>query len=138
MTAVEYLNQVGYIDRKIKFDLMELEELRARAVSVSSPAFGERVQSTRSTEPPFVRVLERIWEKEARLNKELMELEEKREEVKAVIEALPNQDERMVLLYRYVLFHKMEEIALEMHMSLSSVKRWHQSGIRNLSQILNL
>ncbi len=138
MTKKEYLEQLGYIDRKIKYDLMELEELRGRATSISSPVFGERVQTSRNTEPPFVRVLEFIRAKEEKLNRELAELEEKREEVKAVIEALPNQDERMVLLYRYVLFYKMEDIALEMHMSLSSVKRWHQSGIRNLSQILNL
>lgn len=132
MTAVEYLNQVGYIDRKIKFDLMELEELRARAVSVSSPAFGERVQSTRSTEPPFVRVLERIWEKEARLNKELMELEEKREEVKAVIEQLENPDERFVLLYRYINQMKWEDIALELHFSLRSVHYYHKAGLAKI------
>ena len=132
MTAVEYLNQVGYIDRKIKVDLMELEELRARAVSVSSPAFGERVQSTRSTEPPFVRVLERIWEKESRLNQELMELEEKREEVKAVIEQLENPDERFVLLYRYINRMTWEEIGLELHVGRTTLHRWHKDAIAKI------
>lgn len=35
MTAIEYLSQVTYIDRKIQYDLSELEELRLRAESVS-------------------------------------------------------------------------------------------------------
>lgn len=132
MTAIEYLNQVGYIDCKIKFDLMELEELRARAVSVSSPAFGERVQSSRSTEPPFVKVLERIWEKEALINKELAELEEKRDEVKRVIESLENPDERFILLYRYINRMTWPSIALEMSMCERQVMRLHRAAIEKI------
>lgn len=129
MTAYEYLNQVYYIDRKIKFDLMELEELRARATSISSPSFGEKVKSTAKTEAPFVRVLERIWKQEAKVNAELNELEAKREEVKSAIERLENKDERFILLYRYINRMTWEEIGLEMSMSERTVRRYHRSAL---------
>lgn len=129
MTAYEYLNQVYYIDRKIKFDLMELEELRARATSISSPSFGEKVKSTAKTEAPFVRVLERIWKQESKVNAELNELEAKREEVKSAIERLENKDERFILLYRYINRMTWEEIGLEMSMSERTVRRYHRSAL---------
>lgn len=129
MTAYEYLNQVYYIDRKIKFNLMELEELRARATSISSPSFGEKVKSTAKTEAPFVRVLERIWKQESKVNAELNELEAKCEEVKSAIERLENKDERFILLYRYINRMTWEEIGLEMSMSERTVRRYHRSAL---------
>lgn len=132
MTAYEYLNQVYYIDRKIKFDLMELEELRARATSISSPSFGEKVKSTAKTEAPFVRELERIWKQEAKVNAELNELEAKREEVKSAIERLENKDERFILLYRYINRMTWEEIGLEMSMSERTVRRYHRSALSKI------
>lgn len=132
MTAYEYLNQVYYIDRKIKFDLMELEELRARATSISSPSFGEKVASTAKTDAPFVRVLERIWKQEAKVNEDLTELETKLEEVKSVIERLENKDERFILLYRYINRMTWEEIGLEMSMSERTVRRYHRSALEKI------
>ena len=132
MTAYEYLNQVYYIDRKIKFDLMELEELRARATSISSPSFGEKVKSTAKTEAPFVRELERIWKQEAKVNAELNELEAKRAEGKSAIERLENKDERFILLYRYINRMTWEEIGLEMSMSERTVRRYHRSALSKI------
>ena len=46
MTAHEYLSQVYYLDRQIKYDLRELESLRELSIGISSPNLGERVKST--------------------------------------------------------------------------------------------
>ena len=64
---------------------------------------------------------------------EIAKLLDLKDEIRAVINTLANQDERLVLDYRYLLFHKLEEIAAEMNVSMSSVKRWHQNGIKNLT-----
>ena len=132
MAAYEYLSQLTYIDRRIQYDLMELEELRLRAESVSSPNLGETVVHTQSNDAPFVKVLEIIWQKEERIKREIAELEQKREEIKETIERLKNEDERLVLLYRYLHRMKREAIACELHVSLSTIKRWHKSALSKI------
>lgn len=132
MTAIDYLSQVTYIDRKIQYDLSELEELSLRAESVSSPNLAENVSHTRNTEAPFVKVLELIWAKQERINRELAELEQKREEVKSAIERLENEDERLLLLYRYIRGMKWEDIGEELHAGRSTLFRWHKSALSKI------
>ena len=133
MTAYEYLSQLTYIDRRIQYDLMELEELRLRSMSVSSPNLGETVAHTQSNDAPFVKVLEIIWQKEERVKREIAELEQKREEIRGAIERLENEDERLVLLYRYLQGMKWEAIAYELHVSLSTIKRWHKAALSKIT-----
>ena len=59
MTAHEYLNQVYYLNRKIKYDLASLEELRELSCSIGSPSWGEKVDGSRNYDAPFVRALEK-------------------------------------------------------------------------------
>jgi len=66
------------------------------------------------------------------INRELDELERKQKEIQAVIERLTDVDERYVLLYRYMQGMKWDEISLEMHASMSTVKRWFSSGIKKI------
>lgn len=133
MTAYEYLSQLTYIDRRIQYDLMELEELRLRSMSVSSPNLEESFSHSGSTEAPFVKVLEIIWQKEERVKREIAELEQKREEIQSAIERLENEDERLVLLYRYLQGMKWEAIAYELHVSLSTIKRWHKAALSKIT-----
>lgn len=132
MTAHEYLMQVYYYNRKIKYDLACLDELRAFSYSISSPQFGERVEGSKSTDPPFVRALEKIFDKEAEINAEIAKLNSLKEEIQGVIEQLPNVDERFVLLYRYIHNMTWEDISLELHLSVSSVRRLCSRGLKNI------
>lgn len=133
MTAYEYLSQLTYIDRRIQYDLMELEELRLRAESVPSQNLGETVAHTQSNVATFVKVLEIIWQKEERVKREIAKLEQKREEIRDAIERLENEDERLVLLYRYLQGMKWEAIAYELHVSLSTIKRWHKAALSKIA-----
>lgn len=132
MTAHEYLNQVYYLNRKIKYDLASLEELRELSCSIGSPPWGEKVEGSRNYDAPFVRALEKIWEKEAKINEELARLNALKDEIQAVIEQVPDVDERFVLLYRYIQNLTWDEIALELHLSVSSVRRFYKSGLTHV------
>lgn len=132
MTAHEYLSRVYCLDRKIKYDLKELEALIEMSCGISSPNLGEKVSGSQNTEAPFVRALERIWEREERINAEIREFEEAKEQVRRTIEAVENYDERCLLLYRYIQHMKWEDICLELHVSMSTVKRWHHSALRKI------
>ena len=114
MTANEYLSQVYNLKRKIKYNLARLEELRELSCSISAPALDKVPSGNRCTEAPFVKALERIWEKEEEINREMDELERKQKEIQAVIEKLTDVDERYVLLYRYMQGMKWEDISLEL------------------------
>lgn len=131
MTAHEYLSQMYYLDRQIKYDLRELESLRELSIGISSPNLGERVKSS-SGDPPFVKALERIWKQEERINSELKRLEELKEEIRNTIETQTNADERCVLLYRYIQHMKLEEIGYELNISISTVKRWYKSALSKI------
>ena len=132
MTANEYLSQVYNLKRKIKYNMVRLEELREMTGSISSPAWDRVSSGNRCTEAPFVKILERLWEKEAEINREIEELERKEKEIQAVIEKLVDDDERYVLLYRYMQGMKWEEVALEMHRCESSVRKIHAKALRKI------
>ena len=132
MTAHEYLNQVYYLNRKIKYDLASLEVLRELSCSIGYPSWGEKVEGSRNYDAPFVRALEKIWEKEAKINEELARLNALKDEIQAVIEQVPAVDERFVLLYRYIQNLTWDEIALELHLSVSSVRRFYKSGLTHV------
>ena len=60
MTAKEYLSQAYRLDQKIDSHIEEVSRLRAMSQSISSPGWGDKVQSNRSTDAPYVRCLEKI------------------------------------------------------------------------------
>ncbi|MDD4291042.1 MAG: sigma-70 region 4 domain-containing protein [Clostridia bacterium] len=129
MTAYEYLSQCYYLDRQIKYDLMELEELRELSASISSSNFGEKVSGTKSTDAPFVRALERLWEKEEKINDEIIRLTKLKEEIQETINRLKDRDERFILLYRYMQRMKYQDIALELNLSERTVRRLHNRAL---------
>ena len=55
MTAKEYLSQAYRLDQRINSNIEEVTMLREMASSISSPSWGEKVQTSRSTEAPFVK-----------------------------------------------------------------------------------
>jgi DNA-directed RNA polymerase specialized sigma24 family protein len=135
MTAHEYLSQVNYLDKKIKYDLAELENLRALSTSISAFNLGERVKTSKSSTAPFVNALERVWEAEERLNAEVAQLVALKEEIKAVIEQVQNEDYRLLLLYKYISGKSFDDIELDLHVSKSTIKRWHREALDQVAML---
>ena len=103
MTVKEYLHQAYRLDQKIKSDTMEVQNLRVMAGSVSAIQYDkDRVQTSRSTDAPFIRTLEKMWDLENKIAAELETLSDLKKQIREVIEAVPDTDERMVLKYRYI------------------------------------
>jgi len=132
MTANEYLSQVYNLKRKIRYNMVRLEELRAMTGFISSPAWDRVSSGNRCTEAPFVKILERLWEKEAEINREIEELERKEKEIQSVIEKLTNEDERYILLYRYMQGMTWEEISMEMNYGKTTVRRKFFAGLQKI------
>ena len=103
MKAKDYLNQAYRLDQRINANIAEVQRLRLMSESISSPSWGEKVSSTRSTDPPFVKSLMKIMDLEQQIDAEVSKLIELKAQIREVIEAVPDTDEQMVLRYRCLL-----------------------------------
>ena len=93
MTVKEYLHQAYRLDQRIKSDTMEAQNLREMAGSVSAIQYDkDRVQTSRNTEAPFARTLEKLWDLEQRIARELEMLSDLKKQIREVIEAVPDTD----------------------------------------------
>ena len=132
MTNKEYLHQAYRLDHKINSDIEELRRLREMSGSISAPMMGDRVQSSRPGEAPFVRSVEKIMMLEDKINGEIDTLVDLKEQMRTVIAAVDNTDEQMVLRYRYIHNMTWEEIGDELNADKSTVRRWHGSALAHV------
>lgn len=136
MTAKEYLRQAYRLDRKINNCIEEAARLRELALSVTGPGFGERVQTSHSTEAPFVKRIEKAIALEGEINEEIDRLVDLKLEIIEVLHSVEDIDCRMVLEKRYLGYERWEEIATEMGISESWVLKLHRQGIKAVDVIL--
>ena len=129
MTIRDYLCQAYRLDQRIDSNIREVSSLRKMMGSISSPVLGDRVQTSRPAEAPFVRSVEKILALEETINAEIDMLVSLKEQIRGVIAAVPDTDERMVLSYRYIHNLTWEQISDELDESVSTVKRRHKSAL---------
>ncbi|WP_373207876.1 sigma factor-like helix-turn-helix DNA-binding protein [Clostridium paraputrificum] len=129
MTPKEYLKQAYRLDHRINSDIAELGRLREMSTSISSPSLGEKVQTNRNTDAPFVKCLERIYSLEEKINEEIDLLVNLKEEIRSVIDMVSNTDERMVLRYRYIHNYTWEQIGDVLGADSRTVRRWHGQAL---------
>lgn len=131
MTAKEFLMQAYRLNELIDSDVEQLEHLRDLASRISSPSFGERVQTTRNTDPPFVKYLCDIIEMEQKIHRELCELVVLKKRISEALEKVSDRDERLLLTYRYLNNNTWEEISSRLNISNRTVHRIHASALQN-------
>ena len=129
MTAKEYLEQVYYLDSRIRSNLQELADLRKIVYSVSSPSLEQSYNPNRPTEAPFVRGIESMDILERQIKAETDSLFRFKEGIGTAINTVENHDEQMVLRYRYI--HKMtwKQIGAKMGVNEKTARRWHDSAL---------
>ena len=132
MTVKEYLHQAYRLDHRINSDIEELQRLREMSYSLSSPTLGDRVQTSKSNEAPFVKCVCKIRDMEEKINAEIDLFVDLKKEIRSVIEKVENTDEQMVLRYRYI--HNMTwlDIGDELHADKSTIRRWHGSALSHV------
>ena len=133
MTPKEYLKQAYRLDHRINSDIAELGRLREMSTSISSPSLGEKVQTNRNTDAPFVKCLERIYALEEKINEEIDLLVNLKEEIRSVIDMVSNTDERMVLRYRYIHNYTWEQIGDVLGADSRTVRRWHGQALGHVT-----
>ena len=85
MTIKEYLGQAYLLDKRIKSDTTELEELRLMSQTISSPGFEEHYNASKNTDAPYIKTLEKMFDMEEKIMKEMNLLLELKEQIRDVI-----------------------------------------------------
>ncbi len=132
MTALEYLSQAYRLDDRINSYIAEASHLRKLACSVGSPGYEEKHDPNHPTEAPFVRTLEKLWQMEEKINSEIDRLVDLKEQMRKVIETVPDPDERMVLYCRYIRNMSWNRIGNDLKAERTTVYRWHKSALSHI------
>ena len=133
MIAKDYLKRAYLLDKQINVEIQELESLKSMRGQVQGVFYGERIGTNpnRNLEAPFVKTIEKIWEREQSLNEKIDKLVDLKTEIDAAIDKLEDVEERLLLKYRYLKNESWEDIALDLNVSYRTVHRIHATALRN-------
>ena len=134
MNVKQYLSQLYRLDEFINSNQQELANLRELAISIKGVnTEKDKVQeSSTSTDAKYVDIVNKCVELERLIENELDRFFSLKMEIRAVINAVKNTDERLLLKLKYINFYSWEEISREMNMSLRNLHYIHSSALNNL------
>ena len=132
MTPKTYFNQAYRLEQRIRLQQEELGNLRTLAASVGSPGFEEHYNPNHPNDAPFVKTLDRIWEKEKKVNDEICLLLQLKDEIQSVIDQVDNMHGRLILTYRYLKNYTWMRIGDELAADERTIRRWHSRALSHV------
>ncbi len=127
MTKEEYLSQVGILTRRCMYRQEQILRMRRDADAVSC-RWGEYSRSG-GADAPYVRMIERIAEMEEKAEEENRLLQDLRAQAEAAIDRLPDENLKLVLLYRYLEGKNFTQIAEILYVCRLTVMRWKAKAL---------
>ena len=133
LQAKQYLKQAYRLNELINSDIEELAELRIFSKSISSPNFsGMPMSETTNFEPTFARAINKIIDLENHINEEIIRFVDLKKEIRSVINAVIDGDEKLLLKYRYINFCTWDDICEKMNVSMRTAHRIHAMALANV------
>lgn len=132
MNKKDYLKQARQLDRLIQCNQQELMELGSLSTSIKTMDYSKIpvMESVSNGEANFAKIIEQMIELEEELLDSIKKSIEVKKEIGNRIESLQDVAERVILREKYLLGNTFEEISEKLNMSISSVKRIHNSGMK--------
>ena len=128
MTAREYLGQVKALDDLINAKGRELYRLRLSATSVSSPTFGDKIQS--GGENRSMLIIDKIIAMQEEINAEIDRLVDLKAEIRERISRVYNPQFVALLTDKYINGLTLEQIAEKMEITDKTACRWHGEALQ--------
>ncbi|MBQ8766579.1 MAG: DUF1492 domain-containing protein [Clostridia bacterium] len=133
MEAKRYLRKAYRLHELILSEKAELETLKELAQSVSSSVISDMPKSpSRNGEAPYEKHVLKMVDLESKIIREIQDYLAIEEEIREVINKVEDNEERLLLRNRYILFMEWEEICEKMHISEKTAHRIHYSALRNV------
>lgn len=136
LNAKEYLNRVRFADISINTKNDELYHLKLKSLQVSPQSQGERVQSSGSG-GDFTKIIDKIVLLQAKINEEVDQLVELKEQARTLIHMLTDERYKTVLTEYYLNHKTWEQVADCMNYDLRWVYRIHGKALKEFSKVLN-
>lgn len=131
MTAKEYLEQIGKLEHKLQCMKERAEYYDHMSLSIPGPSYGEKIGSNpnRNLEAPFIKWLIKLDEIKSEIVKKEEEIKNLKADALLKIEALDNEDYKVILIERYFNQKTWNEIAMKIYTSEKTVRRWHENAL---------
>ena len=123
--ARAYLEQSRRQEGKIMVISERIARYRSLAETAPSPSFDGTSKTQRSSDAPFVKILELIAELEDELERELTVLLDLDKQINSCLERLTEPNHALVLAYRYMDGLSWKQIAIKLDVACATVRRWH-------------
>lgn len=134
MTTKEYLNQISRLNRMINNKLVEIQQLRDLACSISAINLEDRVQNT----PNFDKIgskMAKIDELERELDESIDSYADIKNQIIEQILMMKSEKHKEILLDKYVNFKSISEIASDFNMTERGCKKAHKKAIEEFEKI---
>lgn len=133
MTAKQYLKQAYWLKLLIEAHKRELAQLREIMGGLQSAGTGDGVRASKwNGDTRESRAVVAFLDFELNIKREIEARAEKLGEIGAVVAQVPNEAERLLLLYRYVLCLEWQEIADRMKFSERQLHRLHGRALQHV------
>lgn len=133
MTAKQYLKQAYRLNQFIQSSQQELADLRLMSECIPGIDYSkDKIQTSPPNDAGFTKIVEKIIELEAIINKDIEKMLSLKLEIRTAIDAVQNNDERLLLKYRYLNFMEWEEICVKMKISIRTIHRVHARALNNI------
>lgn len=133
MTTKEYLNQISRLNRMINNKLVEIQQLRDLACSISAINLEDRVQSS----PNFDKIgskMAKIDELEHTLDQTIDQYVDLKNKIINQIDSMEDENVYNVLFSRYIEKKSFELIAIEMEYSWRQIIRLHGKALKQFEE----
>ena len=128
-----YLKQAYRLNELIQCDQQELAELRVLSRSLSGTDYTkDRVQTSPSTDAGYTKIIHKMMVLEDTINTEIENMLSLKLEIRTVINAVQDNEQKLLLKYRYLNFLSWEEICDEMNVSMRTAHRIHVEALSNI------
>ena len=135
MNAFEFLSRAYRLELQVQSKTQQISDLRAMASHVSAFMGNEPVSHTRDV-TGMQNTVAKIIEEEARLNQEIDQLVDAKQEISEVIAQVQDVNLRLILEKRYLLFEYWEKIAVDLGYSSRWIRDRHKMALRVVERIL--
>lgn len=132
MTVKEFLNKVRRQNSVLLTYERELSELRLRMVNISSPGFGDKVQTNHLSS--LDEIIEKMESQADKVNRKWDACKGMKEQAEMLIDKEPDENRRCVLYRYYILCQSWEQIAVDMHFSLRWITKLHGWALQDLEK----
>ncbi len=132
MNAKAFLKQAYRLNELIDSNLAELENLKSLSTSVSGANYGaERVQGGNLPGSRIEGIVLKIIDLEREIQAEIDRYIDLKKSIRESINEIQNQNEKLILRYRYVELLSWSEIQREMNLEETQVFTLHRKALEN-------